>query len=494
VELGELRKQVETFLTELCEEEWKQRAGLKEESRQAEVYERHADLASPALFQEVKGVASKAEEPELERGLRFLLEFLAQNILEAEARELTDQVLSLEASLRLQVEETTLPFRTLEVAIRNEEDRKRRQLLQEVHCRGVLQLNPFLARVWETIQEVSHRLGFPSYAVLCQRLSGIDFAALERLAADLLVQTEDMYADLLKWHLKKYLNVPLRGAKRHDLAHLFRAPEWDASFPPWRMLSSAEATLKAMRVDPKASGRIMLDDEPRPNKSPRAFVAPLKVPDRVIIIVRPVGGWDDYEAYFHELGHALHYAYTDASLPVEFRRLGDPSITEAHAFTIESLLHEEGWLVRFLEISRPKDFHRLAALHRLYLVRRYAAKLAYELSLHDGSGLSGKDGVYRECLSRATLAEFPKEFYLYDVDPHFYAARYLRAWLFEAALRALLYERFDEEWYRNDRTGPFLEELWGGGQRETLEELAEKLGLEKLSLNPFLKDLLHRLE
>ncbi|HYL79922.1 MAG TPA: hypothetical protein VEU07_03865, partial [Candidatus Acidoferrum sp.] len=85
--------------------------------------------------------------------------------------------------------------------------------------------------------------------------------------------------------------------------------------------------------------------------------------------------------------------------------------------------------------------------------------------------------------------DWPRELSLADVDPFFYAARYLRAWIFEAQLLGLLRDRFDEEWYRNDRTGPFLLELWRQGQRHTLEEFAGLLGLGPLSLDPLLNQI-----
>jgi hypothetical protein len=241
-----------------------------------------------------------------------------------------------------------------------------------------------------------------------------------------------------------------------------------------------------MGIDPQAAGRIRVDDEPRPKKTPRAFVAAPRVPDEIILVVRPGGGPDDYTAFLHELGHALHFAYTDPRLPVEYRRLGDPSVTEAFAFLLDGLLRERGWLRRFVGLGRPADVLRFTALHKLYLLRRYAAKLAYELLLHEEGAIPRSADAYRSLLAGATLVNWPHELYLTDLDPFFYAARYLRAWIFEAQLRDVLRERFDEEWYRNDRTGPFLLALWRDGQRHTLEELAADLGLGAPSLDPLL--------
>jgi len=484
-----LREQLDPFLQELEEEEYLQRAGLKEESRVSAIYERYAPLTSPALIEEVRGLLPQVGEGEERRRLRFLLEFLVHTALNAETRELTDELRSQEASLILHAEEESFTLRSAEGLIRNEADRKKRALYEAVRLQGVRSLTPLLAESFLTAYETAQRLGFSSYPAMVEELSGMDLGFLKAQGEQLLSKTEDMYSDLLKWHLKRYLNLPLKEARRHDLARLFRAPEWDASFPAGEAFKVAQATFQRLGIDLRAFGRIVVDDEPRPNKSPRAFVAPLEIPHRVILVIRPMGGWGDYQTFLHELGHALHFGYTDPGLVVEFRRLGDNSITEAYAFLIEGLLLEEKWLARFLGLSRPKDFLRFVALYRLFLLRRYAAKLAYELILHSGEGLAGKEEAYRSLLSLATLVEYPRELYLYDVDPFFYAARYFRAWLLHASLRHLLYERFDEEWFRNDRTGPFLRELWGFGQAYTAEELLAHLGLPPLALEPLMADL-----
>jgi hypothetical protein len=161
-------------------------------------------------------------------------------------------------------------------------------------------------------------------------------------------------------------------------------------------------------------------------------------------------------------------------------------VTEAYAFLLDGLLRERGWLKRFVGVGQPREVLRFTAFHKLWFLRRYVAKLEYELLLHtEGPGARSRE-AYRDLLSDATLVAWPAELYLFDVDAFFYAARYLRAWIFEAQLREFLRERFDEEWYRNDRTGPFLLGLWRQGQRLTTEELAADLGLGPASVDPLL--------
>ena len=80
-------------------------------------------------------------------------------------------------------------------------------------------------------------------------------------------------------------------------------------------------------------------------------------------------------------------------------------------------------------------------------LRRYAAKLAYELELHGGGRVEGLDAVYARRLSDAVRVDWPAVSWLSDVDPFFYAARYLRAWALETHLRAALRERFGAAWF-----------------------------------------------
>jgi hypothetical protein len=486
MELTRIRDDLEQFAEALNREEYLTRAGLKDESRAGVLRERFASLVTRSAFEEVRAASRQAAEEDEARRLRFLAEFLGMNRVEYQVRDASDRLTTAEAEQSLAVDGERIPLRSAEVRIKNEPDRSRRAALASAHLTAITGLAGLRHEIVERSHEEARRLGFAGYTALCRELSGIDLVALRDLTQPILARSLDMYRDVLEWYLRRRVGVEVREVQRHDLLRLFRAPELDASLPPGALREAAEAPLRRMGIDPQAAGRIRVDDEPRPKKTPRAFVAAPRVPDEIILVVRPGGGPDDYTAFLHELGHALHFAYTDPRLPVEYRRLGDPSVTEAFAFLLDGLLRERGWLRRFVGLGRPADVLRFTALHKLYLLRRYAAKLAYELLLHEEGAIPRSADAYRSLLAGATLVNWPHELYLTDLDPFFYAARYLRAWIFEAQLRDVLRERFDEEWYRNDRTGPFLLALWRDGQRHTLEELAADLGLGAPSLDPLL--------
>ena len=78
-----------------------------------------------------------------------------------------------------------------------------------------------------------------------------------------------------------------------------------------------------------------------------------------------------------------------------------------------------------------------ARASKLVFLRRYAAKLAYELELHGGERpLDAMPALYARLLGDAVGVDWPAATYLADVDEGYYAANYLRAWAFETHLRA----------------------------------------------------------
>jgi len=422
-------------------------------------------------------------------GLQSLLEFLTRASLWAEVGDLTDRILTAEATSVVSVDEGTVALRGLEPAIADEADRARRARLERARVEAIEHLNPALHERFVRLHEAASRVGARNYAALWEARSGIALDDVEKLAHGLLEKTQEMYTEVLTWMLKRKLGVAATDAQGHDLARLFRAPEFDRVLPTSGVASVLERAIGTMRIDLWAGGRIRMDAEPRPTKQARAFVTSPEVPDRVIVVIRPQGGWTDYRALLHALGHALHRAHTDPSLPVERRRLGDASQTEAFAALLECLLLEPGFARRFLEIplAERQNFLRLVALDNLARLRRCAAMLIYERHLHETSPSPRMAEVYGELIARAAAATFPASLYLYETDPWLDTVRAFRGRVFGAQLREALRERFDEEWYRNDRTGGFLLDLWHRGLEPTVERLGAELELGPPDIEPLIQ-------
>jgi len=71
-------------------------------------------------------------------------------------------------------------------------------------------------------------------------------------------------------------------------------------------------------------------------------LAAIEVPERVMLVMKPMGGPFDWQAFFHEAGHAEHFANTSPDLKLEEKRLGDKAVTEGWASLLQHVEDRPG--------------------------------------------------------------------------------------------------------------------------------------------------------
>ena len=467
MDLGAYRTEAEQFVSSLDREYYMHFSGRQDAYEVEAIYERHAGLFSREAVEELR----------FEGSPRPLLEFTVQGLIGRRTSAEQAELARREAELEIEVDGERIPFRSAAVAQANERDPERRMRIEAARNSATEeQLNPTLQELLERSHAIAGELGWPSMLAMCEELSGIDLHALVVQTEDFTRGTNESYEPLLQPRLEDQLGFGFERLRRADLPAFFRAPSLDARFPADRLLPSLVETLAGMGIDIRAQDGVSLDTERRPKKSPRAFCAPVRAPGEVYLVISPIGGRDDFAALFHEAGHTEHYAHVDAGLSVEERLFGDNSVTEGFAFLFEHLVSQRAWLEGLLGVDDPDDVLRHAEAVKLLFLRRYCAKLAYELELHDAPrSLDGMREVYSRRLSDAVHVEWPSSGWLSDVDPFFYAARYLRAWALETHLRRLLVERFGEAWFGERGAGELLRALWRRGQAVDAGELLSQL-------------------
>jgi hypothetical protein len=335
----------------------------------------------------------------------------------------------------------------------------------------------------EAAHDGARTLGAASYRELYKERFGFDLDGLAEQCRTLLVSTEAVSEERLDSLLRSRVGVGLAEAENHDLVRLLRAETWDAAFPANAMLPALRGTLADLGIRLDEQPNVHLDVEPRPTKSPRAFCSPIEVPWRVMLVIQPMGGPDDWHALFHEAGHTEHFANTSPKLLLEERKLGDNAVTEGWAALFDRLVDDPAWLARRLDVGRPHDWAAEQAVVHLFFARRYSAKLVYELELHAADDVDGLRPRYVELLADAVkIAPAPTDF-LGDVDPGFYCTSYLRSWAVEAQIRDHLRERFGDEWFARREAGSLLRELWELGQQPTADELVKDVTGATLELS-----------
>ena len=475
--VDELRRRGEAMCGELGQESYRTGAGLVAASHFAEIFGRYPDLADDAA------VAAAG-------GHRELLEWVVDNRVGRAVASLDDRLHAWEAQAVLQLEDgETLPYQRAAIEIANEPNRARRLAVDAVR-RSLLGAPTAIRRErLETERDLLAGLGLGDVVTARSRLAGVDLAALGEACAGFLAATEAVYRDSLRETLRRELGLGPEDADRADAAFLFRGAGFDEFFPGAELVATARAQLGEMGLDAEAGGRIRYDADDRERKRSRAFCSPVRVPDEVYLVIRPFGGQTDYRAFWHELGHAQHFANIARQLAFEHRWLGDNSVTEAFAMLFEHMVVAPGWLARYTPLAgeRRRAFQRSQAFALLAILRRYAAKLRYELALHRAADLGAGAAAYEPLLTAATGFRYAGEDALLDLDDGFYAARYLRAWQLEALLASSLRERFDEDWYRNPRCGAWLLELFSRGQRDDAVALATGVLGARLDFGPLVE-------
>jgi hypothetical protein len=475
-EIDALSEDADRFLAELDEETYLHFAGHKETLDLGPIYERHERLT------ELDTALALGASVDGNRRRRELWKFACEGYLGNFVSEEAERVAELEATLTATVDDEEIPYRMLRPRLMNEEDRGTRESLEAARNELTEQsLNALELHAAQVVQRETRRLGTESYADL-YRSFGFPLDDLAEQCRSFLAETESLWLEAGDRFFRSRIGLGIEEARSWDVGRAMRGAGWDSAFPPEGMVPALEGTLSDLGIDLAAQQNVELDLEPRPSKDPRAFCSPIEIPGRVVLVIKPQGGPDDWRAFFHEAGHTEHFANTSASLAMEEKRLGDNAVTEGWAMLIEHLTIDPVWLERRLDFPRPYEFAAEGATQLLWVVRRYCAKLIYELEFHSADDLTALRPRYVELLADATKVEPSAANYLADIDDGFYASEYLRAWAFEAQLRAYLRERFGNAWFTRREAGSLLRELWAEGQKPTADELLADVSGERLEL------------
>ena len=369
-------------------------------------------------------------------------------------------------------------------------------------------LAPLFMEAFTKNRSLMADLGYGDTIGFYSQMLGHPLKQLGNVAESLLKDTQALYQAKVEPYYQQRTGLDFTQATRSDISYVFHGPgpsdsEIEALFKADRLLSIAESTFNRLgfdfstiaapvdfesleahqsKVSKPSSQRIYLDVAHRVGKRSRAYVYPAKVPNEIYLSVKPEGGLDDYLAFFHESGHALHFAYGSQSLSYTKALMGNNTTTEAFAYLFQNLLLNEHWLTHQVGLSpeQAKQVVNRGALNDLYMLRRYSAKLSFELALFADNAFEGKGDIYAEKLTQATGFAYDAEGWRRDVDAGFYVADYFTAWTLEAQLRTALASQFGSsesgglDWYANPQAGTFLKELWALGNINH-DDLAQRL-------------------
>jgi hypothetical protein len=478
-----------------------------EPSIAAETYLGHEHLFAKESIALVSAARDQAKDPDQRRALGFFKSYLAVEYLNQHTAHFDDEAenAQLQATVKLPWMDK-VPYKQLEILANEERDAGRRAAIESARAQvWKATLNPILERKEAESQRLARELGYRSYVQLSEEYRLVDLSPLVDEGKRVLETTEPVYKALLAEVAEKELHISVDKLRRADVGRLRKAPRFEKFLPKELMLPAFAWFLQGIGLDLKTAGgaTIRIDDAPHPLKEPRAACYNLRVPDDIRVTVKPTGGIDDFATFFHEGGHAEHYANTTTKI-WEFQQLGSNAATEAFGELFAYSWDDPVWLKRYRRFvgEYNRDHHtafptmsdgdireltRLRVLVGLYMVRRYAsAKLPYEIAFHTGDHTDLQE-LYRRLFERAygfALSSEDALRFRTDVDDTFYSADYTRAFALANLMHESLRAKYGEDWYGKKEVGAFLKTLYADGDKLQPDEIARAFGQERVDFKP----------
>jgi len=476
--IAKYRQEAAALVQEQSELSWKRRT-TGEKVDIAATYKGHENLFSMATVDLLQRAGAAASNADQRKALEYFRDYVLSEMVKMRVAALDDEISNYLASAEFTYAGKTYQYYQQRELLQNETEYGQRQVVSDSVLPILRKANELYRTKEERMRRLAKELGFADYSALAEQLRHVNLEQFAAVCERLLKETQGDYLNLQRWAGPFQLGFPAEKLRRCDLPRLFKNIRFDKYFGKDEMVPRLKQWLADLGL---SMDKIKIDAEDRPKKNPRAACYPISVPADVRLTIKPAGGQGDYTAFWHEMGHALHFSYT--ATPVwEFQQLGDNVTTETYAFLFDSMLGNRFYTQHYLALKDPDLVNetRYNAYIKMYLVRRYCAKVLYELELHRGG--ADPNQRYRQLLGRAYAIELDENDglrYLEDVDDFFYSADYMRAWITEAMLRNRLQEQFSDEWYLRREAGAYLAELWKTGQFYGGDELVRHLGYEGL--------------
>ena len=471
--LEKILKDYESFREEIVREGYLIGAGLKEEPEYEKIFSKYAylfDLKTIGdVIKEKNQLPEDAPSEDFEAYDRIIFTLL-EGYISGRLASLYTEMQKVELSREID----GIPFRMINNILEREENREKRRSLSKKAKPIIEELTQHKLKIAREVLNIARKeLGYPNLLSYWSASLMEDVVGYSRRMEEFLKRTEEEYRDLAGEIFAGYLGLRWGEVENFDIPFLMSGVKF-SDFRVDDPLGILKKTLNFMGLNLDEFKNLHIDHEFRPKKSPRAFCAPIRVPDEVVVVVKPSGSFSDISVLFHEMGHALHFSNTAKDLPAVYRLMGRSGTSEIFAFNFQYIADSEGWVREFF--GKDGEFLRYRRFAYLYLRRRYAAKVIYETKLFSGDNWEDiGPNLYSEILTSATGVFHPPYNYFWDLDFGFYSVDYSQAWEAEENLREYLKHEFGEDWYFNGQSGEFLKELWRTGLKFPPLKLISKL-------------------
>lgn len=477
----EILKQLEEYHAALSAEDRLARTGLKAKPDFASIRGKYDELFTDAAIMTVRELIERAPSPrkrdQMERALFALLE----GMIAAATLPVEEQILAKAAGLSAEVDGKDVGFHELTARIAAEDDPAKREEIRRAQAALAEELVPLRLEHEHALRQKLTGFGFGTLREYAETKKRIRYDVFLGKALPILEETTGLYRRVMGDAVRRAYGKELGGISAAHVHHWRAGREFDHLFPPDKIMPLVVGAFATIGLPFEQSQAIRVDAENRPGKHPRAICYSPRAPEEIHLILKPQGGFEDVRSFLHEGGHALHFAHVDATLPYEWRGLPrSHALAETFAFLIGHLPENPLWLEHVMHVPKAAA-DRLAAwalLGDLFMLRRYVAKLSYELAFDEKPFDATRNReLYAKTLKDLTGFAYEPEFWLEDMDGGFYSADYLRAWIAAAQVEEHLVRKYGDRWFLKRDTGAFLKEHFAKGASVDAEELVQSLGM-----------------
>ena len=445
-EVDEVRSQLDALSRALSEERFRHVAGLEPRPRIAAIFEAHAVAASrdTALALREKGEGDLASR-------------VAALTADRAAAGEEETWRAAESTASGQGPDGRIGMADAALAALHDRDPERRRALGNAVAEAARSASPHREAAAEARAAARASLGLtPPWEDVVQ-------------GDEVLAASEPAWRDVVGWLAHhEGMEPPGRGdLDRSGLLWLLSFRDHDGLFRPAPLNQVVLDGFDGLGLDVR---RVRLDAPARAAKWPGAHAFEGR------LSLRRQGGAADWIDLHDAAGRAAAAALTrpatrDTALPAAAGALG------------AWLLLEPRYLqdATGLDRKRSRDVVRRLALRLLFQLRAHAAALRVAAEVERGTAGKAWEEAHVEALSLATLARWPGGLAARDADAAAHRAALAGA-AWAASLRLELRDRFDEDYWRNPRTGEALAGRIAAGspgpekERPPLVFAAEALG------------------
>lgn len=482
--IADLENLLAKFIYELENEDRLVRVGLKDKLESSKIYKKYKQIFSKKVLLEIwdELKRAKGENKEILERTYFTI---ASSVIGLETAEREDKIKTYFANAKVKIGNEVVQYFELGPKISKEPIFVKREEYDKAATGVVKKINEKEKELLLAEIALLRDLGFSDYIDYFSTAKKFDYENFYKIVGKLIKLTDKTWEKTIGQISKEVFNRPFKKILSCHMSYLRSLSMFDSFYPSEKVVSTFELNCKALGLSDLLK-QIKIDDADRPKKNPRAVCYWPDPPKEVHLVIKPIGGEQDFEAMLHEGGHALHGASVSSALPFAFRVLSrSNALTEAYAFVLEDLVFNPYWLTRYMNVSEHSGakIQKQAYFVNLMMLRRYLAKYSYEYELFSKKAFSRGPKLYKKNLDKITGFVHKGINWLVDMDGGFYSAEYLRAWLGAAQIKDYLEKKFGARWFLETRAGQFLRELYKNGVKYELEQVVSELGYKPLDIS-----------